>query len=239
MKTKRKEILITISILLAVLLICTVSFTVAYLSSKRNVTGYLNFANGVELDYGNVVARTSSETGNLLHFVDSNNNNAIDENELVAVNINNINPGQTIQFANPYLQIKENSVSLAFRLKFKITEGSNVYETPEEINNLLSNGAVPVFENGNLKVQSDWKFNSIDKYYYFASSDDIQNSLIEVSHSTYPNKIFVFDADAENENLITCDVVDGEPIESLPVKNLKLELYIEAIQFSSINVWLS
>ena len=68
MKTSsHKKILISIIVLLFVLLTVAITTTVAYLTSRRNVTGYINFATGISIDYKNVNATSNSTSvGNIL-----------------------------------------------------------------------------------------------------------------------------------------------------------------------------
>ena len=70
----RRNILVGLCAVLCLALIVSISTTVAYLSSKRNTTGYLEFASGISIDYKNVKeSSTSNAVGNLLYFNDKNN----------------------------------------------------------------------------------------------------------------------------------------------------------------------
>ena len=240
MKTRNKKILIGIIAVICLILIGTIAFTTAYLTSRRKVVGYLKFASGLNIEYGNVVAASSSEWGNLQHFV----NNGMEE-ELQDVEIEDIQPGQSIKFANPYIAPKEESASYAVRVKFIVTvDNEDEYVVPADIEQVLSTGTQSIFESGTLKVNSSFKYNALDGYYYYATNAlDLENSIIKVDYDDSKEedeqtKLYIFQSEAPN--YIICEVVDGEPIEELPIKNLKLELFIEAIQYSSVSeIWFS
>ena len=231
-------------VVVAIVLLIAVSAvsTVAYLFSKRNATGYLNFATGVSVEYRNVNA-TSEGFGNLKQFVDSDDNGLIDDGELINLNLSNIQPSDDIVFANPNLLVKDGSVPFALRIKFVVTDSSNLedvktYTSREEINTLLSTSATPVFASGTLEVDDVWKYNEADKYYYYSDDTDFANSIKKVEYvETTTSPIYIFKGDSANNDIISCKVIDGEPIESFPVKNLQLELFIEAIQYTSVNLW--
>lgn len=238
MKTRSKKIIISIVAVLCLLLIGAVAFTTAYLTSRRKVVGYLKFASGLNITYGNVIAASSSEWGNLQHFVSTENGE-----ELQELDIEDIQPGQTIKFANPYLAPKEESASYAVRVKFVVTTNNeNEYVTPAEIENVLSTGTQKIFANGTLKVSDSFKYNSLDGYYYLATNaSDIENSMVKIDYDNSieenkQTKLYIFESVAPD--YINCTVVDGEPIEELPVKTIKLELFVEAIQYSSVaDIW--
>lgn len=250
MKSKTSKVILALSICLFLILVTVVSVSVAYLTSKRNAEGYLNFASGIAISYNNVVATTANEFGNLQYFDDENQNAAIDENELKELDLSNIQPGQEIKFANPYLMPEENTASFALRAKLIVTDISDAnneieYNTPEKINQLFRTTDIhsyPVFSSGTIAFKDGWEYNSADNWFYITSAGagEISERLAEISYNTNlveQEKIYLFKGDALNENLITCTVVDDEPIEQLPVKSLKIAVYIEAIQYSSVNKW--
>lgn len=248
MKTSlRKKIIIGVCIVLCLLLIVAISTTVAYLTSRRNATGYLQFATGISIDYKNVNATSNSEVvGNLLYFNDENSNNIIEDGELQNLALTNIMPGTNIAIANPKLSPKENTASFALRAKLVITNMSDAenpikYQTPGEISEFL-NGANKLFASGTLEFAENWQFNSADNYHYFVSAGDtsIAERLVEISYDNEAEtqqEIYLFKGDVTNQNLISCQIIDGEPIEELPAKSVKIELFIEAIQYTAIENW--
>lgn len=248
MKTSvRKSIIIGVCVLLCLLLIATTTATVAYLTSRRNATGYLQFASGISIDYKNVNATSNSDSvGNLLYFNDENSNNVIDEGELQNLTLTNIMPGTNIAIANPKLLPKENTASFALRAKLVITDLSNSenpvkYQTPAEISEFL-NGSNKLFANGTIEFGDNWEFNSTDNYHYFVLSGDtsISERLIEISYdaeSVSQQEVYLFKGDLTNQDLVSCQIIDGEPIEELPAKSVKIELFIEAIQYTAIENW--
>lgn len=248
MKTSsHKKFLISIIVLLFVLLTVAITTTVAYLTSRRNVTGYINFATGISIDYKNVNATSNSTSvGNILYFDDENLDSNIDNGELKNLELTNVMPGKIIQIANPKLSPKQDTASFALRAKLVITDMSDSenpvqYISPTAIAEFL-NGANKIFENGTIEFGENWEFNSNDNYHYFVASGttSIASRLFEISYDeslTSQQEIYLFNGDTLNSNLITCEIIDGEPIEELPVKSMKIEVFIEAIQYSSISNW--
>lgn len=247
MNSKSKKILIGVVILLAIALIAIISVTAAYLSSRRKAEGYLNFASGLAIKYENVNETGSSQSfGNLLHFVDGDDDDQIDNGELQNLNLSDIQPGQAIIFANPKLTPKEGTASFALRAKLVLTDLSNPqnpveYVKKEDVAELLT-GENPLFGYGSLEFGENWEFNEVDNYHYFvyAGTEPILERLNEISYNSsvsIQESIYVFKGHSTNTDLVHCRIIDGEPIEEIPVKSLKIELYIEAIEFSSIEYW--
>lgn len=243
----RRNILVGICAVLCLALIVSISTTVAYLSSRRNATGYLDFATGISIDYKNVKESSLTNTvGNLLYFDDKNDNGNIDDGELEDLALTNIMPSDVIQIANPKLSPKENTATFALRAKLVITDMSDrlhymKYQTPEEIAEFL-NGANKLFASGTIEFADNWEYNSIDNYHYFVSagSTSIADRLIEIGYDNSvetQQEIYLFKGDTLNQNLVTVTIIDGEPIEELPAKSVKIELFIEAIQYSAVENW--
>ena len=248
MKTSSsKKVILIVGIVLLLALLIALTTTVAYLSSRRNVTGYLNFASGISIDYKNVNASSDSNTvGNLLYLKDENGNSLIDEGELQNLTLTNIMPGTVIPIANPKLSPKENTATFALRAKLVITDLSDSenpvkYQTPSEIGEFL-NGANKLFASGALEFAENWEFNLADNYHYFVSvgSTSLSERLIEIGYDDSvetQQEIYLFKGDTLNNDLVTCTIVDGEPIEELPASSVKIELFIEAIQYSAVENW--
>ena len=237
---KKSTTIALIAVSVVLLIAISVASTLAYLSSRRSATGYLKFASGVLIDYKNVDAK-SEGFGNLYQYVDSDNNGLIDDGELINLNFSNIQPGDDIVFANPKLLAKEGTVPFALRIKFVVTDKSNPddikkYTTRESINALLNSSTDPVFASGTLEVDHNWRYNRADGYYYLSLSD-IQNSMQKIEYSSSASPIYIFNSSASNKDIVPCKVIDGEPLERFPIKDLQIELYIEAIEFSSVNLW--
>ena len=243
----RRNIFVGLCAVLCLALIVSISTTVAYLSSKRNTTGYLEFASGISIDYKNVKeSSTSNAVGNLLYFNDKNNDGSIDDGELEKLILTNIMPSNTIKIANPKLSPKENTATFALRAKLVITDMSDrqnyvKYQTPEEITEFL-NGSNKLFASGAIEFADNWEFNSADNYHYFVSagSTSISERLIEIGYDNSvetQQEIYLFKGDLVNQNLVTITIIDGEPIEELPAKSVKIELFIEAIQYSAVENW--
>ena len=250
MKSKTSKIILIISICLFLALIAAVSVSVAYLTSKRKAEGYLNFASGIAISYNNVIATTANQYGNMQYVDDKNNNNIVDEGELKVLHLADIQPGQEIKFANPYLMPMENTASFALRAKLVVTDISDEnnpveYNNPEDINKLFTTTEIndyPVFSSGTLAFNNSWEHNTVDNWFYITNlgTGEISERLVEINFDgnlIEQARIYLFNADAENQNIITCTVIDDEPIEQLPVKSLKIAVYIEAIQYSSVDKW--
>lgn len=243
MNSKSKKVLIAVVILLAIALISLLSVTVAYLSSRRSAEGYLNFAPGLSIEYENIEDKGSAQSfGNLYHFVDGDDDGEIDDGELESLNLSDIQPGQVIRIANPKLAPKEGTATFALRAKLVLTdENSAKYQTKDELNELL-NGTDPLLYNGyHLNFGEGWEYGGNGWFYRVTpGTDPVLERLEEISYndqSATQQEIYLFDGDDGNENLATIKIIDGNPIEQIPVKSLKIELYIEAIETNSIEYW--
>ena len=247
MNSKSKKVMIAVVLMLAIALITLLSVTAAYLTSRRSADGYLNFASGIAVDYENINDSGSAQTfGNLLHFIDGDDDYQIDAGELESLNLSNIQPGEIIRIANPKLSPKEGTAPFALRAKLVLTDTSDPknpveYVKKDDVVELL-NGSNPLLLNGDMNFSEGWEFNEADNYYYFvfAGSEPIMERLNEISYNesvSAQQEIFIFEGDQANENLVSIKIIDGEPIEEIPVKSLKIELYIEAIEFQSISYW--
>ena len=243
MNSKSKKVLIAVVILLAIALISLLSVTVAYLSSRRSAEGYLNFAPGLSIEYENIEDKGSAQSfGNLYHFVDGDDDGEIDDGELEGLDLKDIQPGQVIRIANPKLAPKEGTATFALRAKLVLTDENSVkYQTKDELEELL-NGADPLLYNGcHLNFGEGWEYGGNGWFYRVTpGTDPVLERLEEISYnsqSATQQEIYLFDGDDSNENLATIKIIDGSPIEQIPVKSLKIELYIEAIEMNSIEYW--
>ena len=243
MNSKSKKVLIAVVILLAIALISLLSVTVAYLSSRRSAEGYLNFAPGLSIEYENIEDKGSAQSfGNLYHFVDGDDDGEIDDGELEGLDLKDIQPGQVIRIANPKLAPKEGTATFALRAKLVLTDENSVkHQTKDELEELL-NGADPLLYNGyHLNFGEGWEYGGNGWFYRVTpGTDPVLERLEEISYndqSATQQEIYLFDGDDGNENLATIKIIDGKPIEQIPVKSLKIELYIEAIEMNSIEYW--
>ena len=243
MNSKSKKVLIAVVILLAIALISLLSVTVAYLSSRRSADGYLNFAPGLSIEYENIEDKGSAQSfGNLYHFVDGDDDGEIDDGELEGLDLKDIQPGQVIRIANPKLAPKEGTATFALRAKLVLTdENSAKYQTKDELEELL-NGTDPLLYNGyHLNFGEGWEYGGNGWFYrVIPGAEPVLERLEEISYndqSATQQEIYLFDGDDVNENLATIKIIDGNPIEQIPVKSLKIELYIEAIEMNSIEYW--
>ena len=243
MNSKSKKITFAVIIILAILLITAISVTAAYLTSRRNAEGYLNFASGLSIQYRNIEDKgTSKEFGNLLHFVDKNSNSTIDDGELESLKLTNVQPRQEIKLANPNLTAKEGSASFALRAKLVLTDTSDPnnpveYVDEADIEEFLKTGENPLLLGGDLNFAAGWEYNADDNYHYYVASDDTQTPIFErLKEVSYGSEtVYLFEGDQANEDVVTIVIIDDEPLEEIPVKSLKIELYIEAIEYLSIN----
>ena len=247
MNSKSKKVIIAVVILLAIALISLLSVTLAYLSSRRKAEGYLNFASGLAIKYENINnSGNAQDFGNLLHFVDADSDGEIDDGEFQALSLTDIRPSKSIRIANPKLTPKEGTAPFALRAKLVLTDMSDSknpvrYDTKAGVEELLS-GSNPLLLSGDLNFGQLWEYNPDDHYYYFAAAgtNPVLERLIEISYDTQSGvqqEVYLFEGDPVNENLVTITIIDGEPIEEIPVKSLKIELYIEAIEYLSIANW--
>lgn len=235
--TKKSIIAIAVVCLLALSIIAATVASVAYLTSRRKAQGYINFAKGIEIEYLNVAdSGSATQFGNLYYLNEDSGEN---EN----LQLNNILPGETIKLANPTLKAQDGTVSFALRAKLVVTAtnttGNYVFDNNAEYEFLTAttseDDSQVVFSTGVIAFNDSWQYNADDGYYYYATSGagSLADRIVEVDENSAD--ITVFNADANSDYLTLTTL--GEPIESFNYSSISFELYLQAIQYSSLDVW--
>ncbi|MBO4412442.1 MAG: hypothetical protein J5779_00280 [Clostridia bacterium] len=234
--TKRKILSITLIGVLILAILASLIATTAYLTSRRTASGYINFSSGILVQYQNV-SNSDSGSGNLF-CVD----NQTGENKILE--LNNIMPGETIKLVNPKLTAQEGTVSFALRAKLVITAetptGNDIFDNNEEYEALTKttaqNQSKVVFENGVIAFNDGWEYNEEDGYYYFATAGagELADRVVEVDENS--ETITLFETDSNLVEYTTLTTLEGA-MEKFNYDSLTFELYIDAIQYSSLDVW--
>ena len=234
---QRKIVVGTIIGVILLGIFVALGISIAFLTSSRNVEGYINFANGIEIEYNNI--RESGSVGGLgnLYYL----NTETGENENLA--LDDIQPGEQIKIANPSIKAKEGTASFALRAKLVITAtnetGNYIFDNNDEYKLLTQttsgDASQIMFSSGVISFNDNWELGE-DGYYYFVTSgvEVLKDRVVEFDENS--PEITVFDADADSEYL-TVTIIDGEPIEKFNYSSLSFKLYLQAIQYSSLDVW--